>query len=149
MKPRSVRSRVAQLLRAGAAGALATLVDLGVLTLLISGIHVAPSLASVPALVAGGTTNFFGNRHFAFRGARDGSLARQVALYCGVEVVMLALNGVLFEAALRTFPWAAGSYWAVRFVTSHIVFLGWSYPMWRRVFKGKVTRPDDVRLAAT
>jgi hypothetical protein len=35
---------------------------------------------------------------------------------------------------LRLFPLTADAYWVVRLVTSHVVFLCWSYPLWRRVF---------------
>jgi len=121
-------------MRAGAAGALATLVDLAVLTVLVSGVGVSARAASVPALVLGGVANFIGNRHFAFR-ATGGSLARQVVGYTVVEVIALALNGALYDTALRLFPAATGLYWMVRLITSHMVFLGWSYPLWRKVFR--------------
>ena len=124
--------RLATLLRAGIAGAAATLVDLGVLALLVSVLHQDPRAANVPALLAGGIANFLGNRHFAFRAAR-GSLARQAVLYTVVEVIALALNGVFYDTVLRFAPHAP--YWLVRLATSHVVFLCWSYPLWRKVFK--------------
>lgn len=126
-------ARLLELLRAGAAGIAATAVDLGVLTLLVSLFQVSPRAASIPALVAGGVANFIGNRHFAFR-AQGGSLARQAVGYTLVEVIALALNGLLYDNVLRLFPVAEGAYWAVRLVTSHVVFLCWSYPLWRKVF---------------
>jgi len=122
-----------QTLRAGVAGVLATAIDLAVLTVLVSGFHVDPRVASVPALVAGGIANFVGNRHFAFR-ARAGSVVRQAALYTAVEVLALGYGGLLYDTALRLFPAVRPLYWAVRLVTSHVVFLTWSYPLWRRVF---------------
>ena len=125
------------LLRAGLAGVAATLVDLGVLAVLVSVLHVDPRVASLPALIAGGVANFIGNRHFAFR-ATAGSLARQAAGYTLVEVTALAWNGLLFDTALRAFPAARGVYWLVRLATSHAVFLLWSYPLWRRVFAAPV-----------
>ncbi len=126
-------ARLWELLRAGAAGVLATLVDLGVLALLVSVRHWDARHASILALLAGGVANFFGNRNFAFR-ARHGSLARQALGYAVVELVALALNGILYDAVLRTVPASAQAYWAVRLATSHLVFLAWSYPLWRRVF---------------
>ena len=126
-------ARVAQLLRAGAAGVAATAVDLGTLAILVSVAHVDARLASLPALFAGGVANFVGNRHFAFR-ARAGDLRTQLLGYAATELVALALNGVLYDTTLRLVPAAAGAYWLVRLVTSHVVFLGWSYPLWRRVF---------------
>jgi putative flippase GtrA len=122
-----------RLARAGLAGASATLVDLGVLALLVSGLGVSARLASLPALVVGGVANFLGNRHFAFR-AREGSLVRQAVLYTVVEGVALALNGALYDLVLRTHPETAHAYVLVRLCTSHLVFLCWSYPLWNRVF---------------
>jgi putative flippase GtrA len=126
-------SRVVELVRAGAAGILATLADLAVLAVLVSLLHWDARAASIPALVAGGVVNFLGNRHFAFRAGR-GPLVRQAIGYTVVELVALALNGVFYDAVLRAFPVAAHAYWAVRLATSHLVFLLWSYPLWRRVF---------------
>jgi putative flippase GtrA len=126
-------ARIGELLRAGAAGLAATGIDLGTLALLVSVFHVDPRLASLPALVAGGVANFIGNRHFAFS-AQDGDLRTQVLGYAVTELVALALNGFLYDTALRLVPAAVGVYWLVRLVTSHVVFLGWSYPLWRRVF---------------
>lgn len=125
--------RFAQLLRAGVAGAAATAADLATLAVLVSALHVDARAASLPALVVGGVVNFVGNRHFAFR-ARSGRLARQAAGYAAVEIVALALNGLLYDAALRALPGAANVYWLVRLATSHAVFVGWSYPLWRKVF---------------
>lgn len=122
-------ARLARLLRAGIAGAAATLIDLAVLAVLVTGFHVGARVASLPALLAGGVANFVGNR--------QGSLARQVVLYTLVEVIALALNGVLYDTALRTWPGVVHEYWLVRLATSHLVFLLWSYPLWRRVFAVK------------
>jgi len=102
-------ARLARLARAGIAGAAATLVDVGVLTALVAGAHVDPRAASLPALVAGGIANFVGNRHFAFRAAQ-GNLARQAILYTVVEVMALALNGLLFDTVLSTCPFTAHAY---------------------------------------
>jgi putative flippase GtrA len=124
---------VRQTLRAGAAGIFATGVDLATLSLLVSGFHVSPHVANVPALVFGGVANFVGNKYFAFR-ARGG-IVRHAVGYTLVEVVALALNGWLFELALRLFPHATNAYWALRLATSHIVFLLWSYPLWCVVFR--------------
>lgn len=126
--------RLFELARAGLAGAAATLSDLATLALLVSVLHVDARVANVPALIVGGVVNFVGNRHFAFRAAR-GSLARQALLYTAVEVVALALNGLLYDASLALVPGARGAYWLVRLATSHLVFLCWSYPLWRRVFR--------------
>ncbi len=129
-----------KLLRSGAAGIFATAVDIGTLALLVSGLHLSAQVANVPALVAGGVANFAGNRWFAFR-AHSGSLPKQALGYTLVEIVALALNGWLFALALRAFPQATHAYWAVRLVTSHVVFLLWSYPLWCVVFRQRGGRP--------
>jgi putative flippase GtrA len=129
----TIAGRVLELLRAGAAGIVATAVDVGTLAILVSVLHVNARAASIPALVAGGIANFVGNRHFAFR-AKHGDLAKQALGYTAVEIVALALNGVLYDLVLRSTPVATHAYWLVRLVTSHVVFLVWSFPLWRLVF---------------
>ena len=134
MPPRPRRDPL-RILRAFVAGGAATLSDVAVLALLVTVFGVAPAVASTPALLVGGVVNFIANRHFAFRAAH-GSLARQAALYAVVEVGTLVANGVLFAVALKVLPHGlAWAYVPVRLVTSHLVFLGWSYPMWRSVFR--------------
>lgn len=124
-----------RILRALLAGGAATLADLAVLALLVSAVGLAPRVASIPALVIGGVVSFLGNRHFAFR-ASGGSLARQAVLYTVVELAALAANGVLFDVVMRLLPQGlAWAYVPVRLVTSHLVFLAWSYPLWRLVFR--------------
>ncbi len=127
-------TKALQLLRAGIAGIGATAADIATLALLVSVLHVDARLASVPALVVGGVVNFLGNRHFAFR-AQAGHVGKQAAGYTAVELVALALNGLLYDSVLRLVPGARALYWLVRLVTSHAVFLGWSYPLWGRVFR--------------
>lgn len=121
------------LLRSFVAGAAATIADLMVLTLGVTVLGLSPRVASLPALVAGGVVNFFGNRHFAFR-ARNGSLKRQATLYAVTEIVALALNGILYDAIVRmVHPHAMGAI-VVRLITTHVVFVAFSYPIWRKVF---------------
>jgi putative flippase GtrA len=127
-----------KLLRAGAAGIFATAIDLLVLAVLVTGFHLSPQIANVPALVAGGVANFAGNRWFAFR-AQGGSLPKQALGYTVVELVALALNGWLFALVMHVFPHAP--YWAVRLATTNVVFLAWSYPLWTLVFRQRGGRP--------
>jgi putative flippase GtrA len=84
--------------------------------------------------------NFFGNRNFAFRARGD--LHKHVVGYALVEIVALALNGILYDVSLRAVPGAAHLYWLVRLTTSHVVFLCWSYPLWRRVFRVETPAPS-------
>lgn len=126
-------------LRALVAGGAATAVDLATLALLVSVLDLDPRVANVPALMAGGAVQFLANRRFVFR-AQGGGLARQAALFVVVETVALALNGVLYDAAMRLVPPQPGLYALVRLATSNVVFLAWSYPLWRFVFRTPTPR---------
>lgn len=126
-------------LRSLFAGGMATLADLASLALLVSVFQFEPRAANVPSLLAGAAVQFFANRHFVFR-AREGSLARQALLFVVVEAIALLLNGALFDHAMRVAP--ASLYAIVRLVTSNVVFLGFSYPLWRFVFRtNRTTKP--------
>jgi putative flippase GtrA len=129
---------ILQLVRAFLAGGAATIVDLAVLTLLVSGLHLDARIASIPALIAGGIVSFFANRHWVFQ-AREGSLPVQAALYVLVEIIALVLNGILYDGGMRTPLLHAHPAWyaPLRLVTSHIVFIVWSFPLWRFVFRVK------------
>jgi len=127
--------RAATFLRSAVAGGAATLADLACLGLLVGVVGLSPRAASLPALLVGAAVQFFGNRHFAFRAA-SGSLRRQVGLFALTEVVAFALNAALYDAAARALPLGAASAVLVRAVTTNAVFLLWSYPVWRRVFRG-------------
>lgn len=128
------RSRLLTFLRSALAGGAATVVDVAVLSVLVSVLGVAPRVANVPSLVAGAAVSFVGNRHFAFR-AGAGSLSRQAVLFVGVEIVTFVLNAVLFDLALRVLPATALAAAAARLAVGHVVFLLWSYPSWRHVFR--------------
>jgi putative flippase GtrA len=118
---------------------MATLADLGTLAMLVSILHVDPRAANVPALLAGAAVQFFANRHFVFD-AREGSLAKQATLFVLVESMALVLNGLLFHHAMRIAPPAL--YAVARLVTSNLVYLGFSYPLWRFVFRtNRTTAP--------
>ncbi|HEX7664783.1 MAG TPA: hypothetical protein VF407_09740, partial [Polyangiaceae bacterium] len=72
---------------------------------------------------------------FAFRDAKHGALEKHVVGYLLVEIVALVLNGALYDLVLRIVPGSTHLYWLVRLATSNVVFLLWSYPLWRRVFR--------------
>jgi hypothetical protein len=78
--------------------------------------------------------NFAGNRVYAFH-ARGGNAALQAAGFAAVEIAALALNGVLYDAVLRAIPAVASIFWLVRLLTTNVVFLFWSYPLWHKVFR--------------
>ncbi len=123
-----------RLLRSGAAGLAATAADLATLWLLVAVAGWGPREANVPALLVGGVVNFIGNRVYAFH-ARHGNAAVQALGYTAVEGVALVLNGVLYDFVLREAPGVAAVYWLVRLVTTNLIFLLWSYPLWHLVFR--------------
>jgi putative flippase GtrA len=125
--------RLLVLARSLLAGGAATLVDLAALTAMVSLCGIAPRFASVPALVLAGAVNFLGNRHFAFR-ASSASAARQAKLFVLVHLVTLGLNAVVYDLALRALA-AHVPYWALRLVVSNVIYLAWSFPMFKRVFR--------------
>lgn len=123
-----------KLLRSLLAGGAATFADLLVLLLAIHALHLDARVASIPALVAGGVVNFLGNRHFAFR-ARAGDVRKQALLYTATEIVALVLNGLLYDVAVRTLHPTAFGIVLTRLLTQNAVFLLWSFPLWRHVFR--------------
>jgi putative flippase GtrA len=133
--------RLKTMSRSAVAGLAATGADLATLSFLVVVIHWQPRSANVPALLVGGVVNFLGNREFAFH-ARKGNAAKQAIGYTAVEGAALALNGLLFDAALRWLPGADGYFWVVRLLTTNLVFLAWSYPLWKRVFRVPGAGPD-------
>jgi putative flippase GtrA len=125
--------RLVVLAKSMLAGGAATVVDLGALAFMVSLLAIAPRVASIPALALAGTVSFLGNRHFAFRAA-SGDPARQAKLFVLVHLATLAFNAILFDLAIR----GVGDrlpYWVVRMVVSNVVYLAWSFPMFRRVFR--------------
>ena len=119
-------------------GALATLTDLIALAVLVEGFGVAPKIANVPALLGGAAVQFVGCRHALFANARSGSLKKQAGGFLLTEIGTLALNAGLFHVLVHftTLP-----YLVVRLVSAFLVFVGFSYPLWNRVFRV----PDPVR----
>ncbi|APR80101.1 Hypothetical protein A7982_05448 [Minicystis rosea] len=127
-------ARLATFARSALTGGAATLVDLGVIALATAVFHVPAAAANVPALLAGAVVQFVGNRHFAFR-AGAGDLRRQAALFVLSEAVTMLLNGLLYHlVATRLVLGPAGAVIA-RAITTNLVFVLWSYPIWSRIFR--------------
>ena len=114
-----------------AIGLLSTVVDLLVLAIAVEVCHVSPSAANVPALSFGVLAQFIGNKVFAFDD-RSRDWARQGALFFAVEAIAFALNTVLFD---RLIAWTSIPYLAARLVVTMVVYLGFSLPMWSRIFR--------------
>ncbi len=137
--------RLATFARSALTGGAATLVDLGFIAAAVGLLHVTPAAANAPALLAGAAVQFFGNRHFAFR-SRGGSLARQVGLFAVTEVVTMALNFLLYHLVVTHLPLGTGGAVLARAVTTNLVFVLWSYPVWARIFGP--ARKDGALLTA-
>ena len=116
--------------RAVIVGSGATLIDFLILTSCIRLVGLAPVTARVPALIAGATFQFFGNRTFTFR-AQAGSLSRQAKLFALAELATLLLNFSLFRwlvPRVTILPPEATS-----LLGTCIVFLTFGYPIRRLV----------------
>lgn len=118
------------LLRSLLVGGVATAVDLLALALLVQVAELPPTAANVPALLAGVAVQFAGNKWFAFRDAsRD--LVRQSAQFALIEVGAVLLNALAFHLLVVATP---TPYPVARAVASCAVYLGYSYPLWGRIF---------------
>lgn len=133
----SLLSRLMRFVRSSAVGLAATLADFGVLELLVRGLHVEPSKAKVGSFLVGLTVQFFGNRTFAFH-ATGGGLGRQVALFCGVESISLTLNWLLFRFLVHSLHLSIE---VANVIVTFVVYVGFSYPAWRLVFRVRKPRP--------
>ncbi|WP_394840121.1 GtrA family protein [Pendulispora rubella] len=130
-RPWNVLKRLA---RSAGAGAFATLADLGVLALLTSGVGLGPRAASIPAFTVGAIVMYFGQKYFAF-GERGKVRRAQAMLFAVVQLVGLALNAALFEGVMRFIPGTRPFYLPVRLVTTNLVWLAYSFPVWHLVFR--------------
>lgn len=125
--------RLAVLARSMIAGAIATSVDLASLFVMVTLLGLSPRIANVPALLLAAVAMFIGQRHLAFR-ATEGAASSQALRFVCVHAVTLTLNAVLFDIAVRSLG-SALPYWLTRLVVSNAIFLTWSFPMLRRVFR--------------
>ncbi len=125
------------------AGGAATLTDFGVYLVLTKVLLASPHPSTFVALIAGATVNFVGNRRFAFH-AHHGNLTRQAQRYIVVTLVVVGLNGLLFHLALQTLPsWPD---WLLRFIIGNLVYLCFTYPMFRRIFHVHTPLPVPARV---
>jgi putative flippase GtrA len=140
----SPTQRLATFARSALTGGAATVVDLAVIASAVGLLHVTPAAANAPALLAGAAVQFFGNRHFAFRSARGtrGSLARQAGLFAVTEVVAMLFNFLLYHLVVTRVSLGPGCAVLARAITTNLVFVLWSYPVWARIF-----RPEPALLA--
>jgi putative flippase GtrA len=145
LRPPRLFARFATFARSLLAGSAATVADLAVLAFAVGVLSVSPKAANLPALFVGATVQFFGNRHFAFRAA-SGRLVRQAVLFGATEAAALALNAALYHAVVTFVPLTRAGAVFARLLTTNLVFLSFSYPLWRRVFQPEpVQATGEVR----
>ncbi len=116
--------------RALIVGSGATLCDFSVFTTCVRLAGIAPATARIPALIAGASCQFVGNRSFTFR-AQSGSLSRQAKLFLVVEAITLGLNWSIFRLLLGNIPGVAPE--LLGFLGTFLVFVGFAYPVRRWV----------------
>jgi putative flippase GtrA len=122
--------RAWRFVRALIVGSGATLVDFSLFSTCIRVIGMTPIAARVPALCAGASVQFFGNRSYTFR-AQAGSLSRQALFFVAVELVALGMNFGVFSWLVPRVHGVAPE--LVSFAGTFIVFVGFAYPMRRLV----------------
>lgn len=130
--------------RGSVVGALATLVDIGALSLLVW-LGVAARAASIPALVLGVVVQFLGSKLFtfretpdretAYRESKDSRWGAEAALFVVVELGALVLNAFVFDVAVRVAAPGAAALPLLRLVTTSAVYFGFSLPLWSLVFR--------------
>jgi putative flippase GtrA len=131
LSPRRLANSVLTFARGSAVGIVATLVDMAVLALLVELVGLSPQAANVPALLAGAVVQFLGCRHVVFKSAQ-GSVMQQTIGFALTEAGTLALNGLVFHLLVSVSPLP---YAVARAVGTFVVFIGFSFPLWKRVFR--------------
>ena len=122
--------RALRFVRALIVGSGATLVDFSLFSTCIRLVGMTPTAARLPALCAGASVQFFGNRTFTFR-AQAGSLPRQARSFVAAELVTLLLNYGVFSWLVPRVHGIAPE--LVSFAGTFIVFVAFAYPMRRLV----------------
>jgi putative flippase GtrA len=130
---------VKRFLRSSLVGIVATIGDLAVLGLCMHLFGLPPWVSKVFALTVGTSIQFVGSRHFAFR-AQKGRLQRQLRWFVVAEALALGLTVAVFQGLVSLgLPAAIAS-----LASGSIVYFGFSYPLWRRVFR---VTPDEAATA--
>jgi putative flippase GtrA len=127
----SLVSRFMRFLRSSLVGIVATAADFTVLEVCMRLLHLEAGTSKIFAFLVGLSVQFFGNRSFAFH-ATGGSMRRQVLLFCLVESVALTLNWALFRQLVNR---ARLPIEIANFLVTFVVYVGFSYPAWRIVFR--------------
>lgn len=122
--------RALRFMRALIVGSGATLIDFSLFSACIRVIGMTPTAARLPALCAGASVQFFGNRTYTFR-AQAGSISRQARFFVVAEIFTLLLNYGVFSWLVPRVPSIAPE--LVSFAGTFLVFVTFAYPMRRLV----------------
>jgi len=114
-----------------AVGSIATIMDLGVLTFLVSGLGLSARIASAPALALGIAAQFVGNKLFAF-GDRSRAWVRQGLQFLAVEALGFVANLGIFDLCMTH---TRLPYLGVRLCTTNLVYFGICLPLWSCIFR--------------
>lgn len=131
--------------RSAAVGLAATVLDLLILWVLVDGLGMTAAAANVPALLVGVAAQFAGNKWLAFRD-RSPRIVQQGVQFALVEAGALLLNAVGFHLLVTA---TAMPYLVARMLVSSLVYAGWSYGLWARIFRGGTAAPARPAPAAT
>src|SRR5271163_3688438 len=115
-----MRALVMRLVRSGDAGILATVADVGTLTLLVSMFGVGPVRASVPSLVFGSIVMFLGHKYFVFEQRSVSTLGRETVLVTDVQVVGIVISTWVYKVLLGLAPIFQSHYVLVRLAANNL-----------------------------
>jgi len=115
-------------------GSMATAADFGVLAMTVGAMGISARAANLPSLLIGSLVQFLGNRHFAFR-AKAGCVRRQLKWFVLSEAVALSTNALLYDLVAQRVSLSAVTAVLLRAATCSVVFLAWSYPVFRKIFR--------------
>lgn len=132
--------RLWRFVRALIVGSGATLVDFSLFSTCIRVIGMTPIAARLPALCAGASVQFFGNRRFTFR-AQSGSLSRQARYFVVAELITLGLNYSVFRWLVPRVPSLPPE--LVSFAGTFVVFIAFAYPV-RKLVIFKLPQPPGA-----
>jgi putative flippase GtrA len=128
---RTFQTRVQQVLRGGAVGAVATLGDAATLAVLTEAHLLAPQIAIVPAMALGVLIQFVGNKYLTFQDRSHRRIAAQSLQFAIVELLSMGLGLLLYQQVLRT----GLHYLLARSLVGALIYFGVSLPLWGRIFR--------------
>jgi putative flippase GtrA len=126
-------------------GGTATALDLLLLVVLVDGHVLTPEQANFPSLFAGSAVQFLGNRYWVFQ-AQDRPWGRQLLGFAIAEGISFGLNWLGFDLLVKH---TAIYYPLARPLSVAIVFFGFSYPVWKWIFRAKQTALTPATPPAT